>query len=200
MIKTLIFDLGKVIVNFDHSRIIQRIEKSCDLKSEEIYRIVFTSTVVRDYETGKISSLKFFEEVKKLLSLRMTFLEFSDAWNSTFDLEPILSESFIDNLSQKYRLLVLSDTNELHFEFIKANFPILKYFDDFVLSYQAGAVKPFPQIFLSAIEKANCLAEECLFTDDREGNILGAKEVGINAIQFLTTDKFIEDLQKLNLI
>lgn len=199
MIKTLIFDLGKVLVNFDHSRILQRIEKSCDFKRDEIYKIIFTSPAVRDYELGKISSLDFFEEVKTLLNLKMSFTEFADTWNSTFDLEPILPEEFIKSLSEKYRLLVLSDTNELHFEFIKANFTILRHFDDFILSYQVGTIKPASEIFYAAIEKANCSAEECFFTDDREGNILGAKEVGINVIQFITAENFIEDLQKLSL-
>lgn len=200
MIKTLIFDLGKVIVNFDHSRIIERIEQYCDFKSDEIHQIMFTSNAVQDYEIGRISSLEFFEEVKKLLNLRMTFAEFSDAWICTFDLEPILPEELIKSLSKQYRLLVLSDTNELHFEFIKANFPILRYFDDFVLSYQVGEVKPCPEIFLAAIKKANCLPEECFFTDDREGNILGAKDVGIKAIQFITANKFIVDLKDLKII
>lgn len=195
MIKTFIFDLGKVIVNFDHSRIIKRIEQSCDLKSDEIYKIVFTSTTVRDYETGKISSLDFYSEVKKLLNLRMNFTEFADAWNSTFDMEPILSEKFIESLSKSYRLLVLSDTNELHFEFIKANFPIMHFFDDYVLSYQIDAVKPDPKIFLAAIEKANCLPEECFFTDDRSGNIEGAQSVGINALQFISAEQFEISIQ-----
>jgi glucose-1-phosphatase len=197
MIKTLIFDLGKVIVNFDHSRIVQRIEQSCDFKSDEIFKIIFASNTTHDYELGKISSLEFFDEVKKLINLRMSFTEFADAWTCTFDLEPIISEKIIENLSQKYRLLVLSDTNELHFEFIKVNFPILRHFDDFVLSYQVGVVKPAPEIFYAAIEKANCLPEECFFTDDREVNVIGAEKVGIKAIQFISAEQFVEDLQNL---
>lgn len=189
MIKTFIFDLGKVIVDFDHSRIVARIEQFCDYKSDEIYQIIFSSTVIHDYDLGKISSLQFYEAVKELLNLRMNFAEFADAWNCTFDLESIISEEFIKNLSRKYRLLILSDTNELHFEFIKQNFSIMQYFDDYVLSYQIGAVKPFPEIFLKAIEKANCSAEECFFTDDRESNVLGAQKVGIQAVQFLSAEQ-----------
>lgn len=200
MIKTLIFDLGKVIVNFDHSRIVQRIEQFCDFESDEIFKIIFASTATHDYELGNISSLEFFNEVKKLFNLRMSFAEFADAWTCTFDLEPIISEKFIEILSQKFRLLVLSDTNELHFEFIKANFPILRHFDDFVLSYQVGAVKPCAEILLAAIEKANCLPEECFFMDDREPNVIGAEKLGIKAVQFISAEKFAEDLQKRNLI
>jgi len=197
MIKTLIFDLGKVIVQFDHSRIIRRVEQFCDLNEDEISQKVFATTATQDYELGKISSLDFFESVKKSLDLRMNFSEFADAWNCTFDLEPIISEAFIENLANKYRLLILSDTNELHFEFIKQNFPILRYFDDYVLSYRVDVVKPDEKIFRAAIEKANCSAEECFFTDDREPNVLGAQKVGINAVQFLSAEQLEESIQNI---
>lgn len=197
MIKTLIFDLGKVIINFDHSRIIQRIEQFCEFNKAEISQKVFATTATQDYEIGKISSLEFFESVKNSLDLRMNFSEFADAWTCTFDLELILSEKFIENLATKYRLLILSDTNELHFEFIRQNFPILRYFDDYVLSYQIGAVKPDGRIFRAAIEKASCSAEECFFTDDREPNVLGAQKVGINAVQFLSAEQLEKSLREL---
>lgn len=197
MIKTLIFDLGKVIVNFDHSRIIQRIEQFCDFNKTEISQKVFATTATQDYEIGKISSLEFFESVKNSLDLRMNFSEFAAAWNCTFDLEPILSEEFIENLANKCRLLILSDTNELHFEFIRQNFPILRHFDDYVLSYQVGFVKPFPEVFAKALEKANCSAEECFFTDDREPNVLGAQKVGINAVQFFSAEQLEKYLREL---
>ncbi len=200
MIKTFIFDLGKVIVNYDHSRITQRIEQFCDYKSEEIHKKIFASTVIHDYDLGKISSLQFFESVKDSLNLRMNFAEFAAVWNSTFDLEPIISEELIEKLAAKYRLIVLSDTNELHFEFIKQNFPILQYFDDFVLSYQVGAVKPAAEIFQIAIEKSDCLPEECFFTDDREGNVQGAKSFGINVVQFISSAQFEDFLQKQGLL
>lgn len=200
MIKTVIFDLGNVIVRFDHSRIVQRIEQFCDLKSDEIYGHFFLSTVVHEYDHGQISSAEFYDKIKQVLNLQMSFAEFSAAWNCTFDLEPILPEELIKSLSEKYRLLILSDTNEFHFEFIKENFRALSYFDDYVLSYQVGAIKPAPEIFRAAIEKADCLPEECFFTDDREPNVHGAQQVGIKAIQFTTAEKFIEDLQKLRLL
>lgn len=200
MIKTLIFDLGNVIVRFDHSRIVQRIEQFCELKSDEVYSKIFASTFVHDYDHGRISSLEFYDKAKELLDLQMSFNDFSVAWNCTFDLEPILPEELIKSLSEKYRLLILSDTNELHFEFIRENFRALNYFDDYVLSYQIGAIKPAPEIFRATIERANCLPEECFFTDDREPNVLGAEKVGINAIQFISAERFMKDLEKLNLL
>jgi len=197
MIKTLIFDLGNVIVRFDHGRIVRRVEQFCDLSGSEIFERMFGSDIVHDYDHGKTSSVEFFDRVRKYLNLRMTFDEFSEAWNSTFDLNPILPEEMFESLSQKYRLLILSDTNELHFEFIKQNFSLLSYFDDFVVSYRVGAIKPAPEIFLAAVEKANCLPAECFFIDDREPNVEGARKIGIRAELFISAEQFAKDLRML---
>jgi glucose-1-phosphatase len=190
MIKTFIFDLGKVIVPFELDNQIKILEKVCDLKHTEIREKILAAEEISLFETGKISAESLFETLKKLLGLRMTFAEFAAAWSSIFSLEPIISEQFIEKLSKKYRLIILSDTNELHFEFIRQNFPILRFFDDFVLSYQVGFLKPSREIFNAAIAKANCLPEECLFTDDREINVAGAMKFGIDAILFISAEQF----------
>lgn len=200
MIKAFIFDLGNVIISYDQSRVVSTIEQHCDFSADEIFNNIFLTQVVQGYDTGRISSVEFFDELKKIFDLRMTFSEFEKAWNSTFDLAPILSEELIKRLSGKYKLLVLSDTNELHFEYIERNFPILRYFDNCVLSYQTGFTKPSQEIFQIAIEKAGCSAEECIFTDDREGNVAGAIEAGINAFQFISPAQFESELKARNLI
>ncbi len=200
MIKTFIFDLGKVIVPFELDNKMKILEAVCDFSPADIREKIFASQEVRLFERGAISPEEFFDFLKTLLNLRMNFEEFVRAWNSIFSLEPILSEDLIERLSRKYWLIILSDTNKLHFEFIREKFPILRHFDDFVLSYEVGFIKPAPEIFQAAVEKAGCLPEECFFTDDREINIEGAKKFGINAVQFISAEQFEQELEKRDLL
>ena len=200
MIKTFIFDLGKVIVPFELDNQIKILEAVCDFKHTEIKKKILAAEALSLFETGKISAEDLFANLKKELGLRMNFDEFVAAWNSIFSLEPIISENFIEKLSKKYRLIILSDTNRLHFEFINMNFPILRYFDDFVLSYEVGFLKPSPEIFRVAVEKAQCAPDECFFTDDKEQNIAGARDLGINAVQFVSTKQFEEEIRNRNLL
>ncbi len=200
MIKTFIFDLGKVIVPFELDNQMKILEAVCAFKHSEIKEKIFAAEEITLFETGKISAEELFEVLKKTLDLQMNFAEFVEAWNSIFSLEPIVSEHLIEKLSQKYRLIVLSDTNELHFEFIKRNFPILRFFSDFVLSYEIGFVKPSAEIFQVAVERAGCAADECFFTDDKETNIAGALEFGINAVQFTSAAQFEREIEARNLI
>lgn len=177
MIKTFIFDLGNVIVSFNHNKIVEKLQCVCRQSSDEIFAQAISSKFVQNYNLGKISSAEFFDSVNRALELEMDFADFPQIWNCTFAMEPIVPERIIKNLSESYRLLVLSDTNELHFDFIKENFPILDYFDDFVLSHKVGAVKPSEEIFRRVIERAECLPEECIFIDDVEKKYRRRKKV-----------------------
>lgn len=197
MIKTFIFDLGKVIVPYDHDRGLLLLEENCGVAIDDLRRRIYASKELILYQTGKISSMEFYEALKQILNLKMDFKEFTRVWNHTFTLTPLIEESVIENLARKYRMLILSDTNELHFEFIRESFPILRHFDDFVLSYEVGALKPAEEIFRAAIEKANCSAEECFFTDDILANVEAARKIGINAVQFVTSEKFQEEIREI---
>lgn len=200
MIKTFIFDLGKVIVPYEINRGLESFANCCDLSSAEIGGKFFGSDESRLFETGKISTVEFFEAVRRKLYLKMNFEEFADAWNSIFLLEPIIPQDFVRQLAEKYRLIILSDTNELHISFIKKNFSVLRYFDEFVVSYEVGHFKPAKEMFQVAVEKAECLPEECFFTDDKKENIDKAREFGINAVQFVSFDQFEAELRKRQLI
>lgn len=108
MIKTFIFDLGNVIVSFDHNKTAARLASVCGHESEVIFNKAIASPLVRQYNLGKITSAEFFESIRRELDLRMDFREFSEAWNCTFAPEPLVSEQFIKTLADKYKLLLLS--------------------------------------------------------------------------------------------
>ena len=197
MIKAFIFDLGKVIVPYDHDRGLQLLEEQCSFSLDDLRRQIYASEELNLYQKGKISSAEFFTHLKTILNLQMDFEEFVRIWNHTFTLTPLIEESVIEDLARNFRLLILSDTNELHFEFIRQKFPILRHFDDFVLSYEVGFLKPSKEIFRIAVERANCAAEECLFTDDVAANVEGARKIGINAVQFVSSEQFQKDISKI---
>lgn len=197
MIKTFIFDLGKVIVPYDHDRGLQILEEHCGISVDNLRPKIYASEKLNLYQTGKISSIEFYEHLKTILGFQFDFTEFVRIWNHTFTLTPLIKESVIENLAGKFRLLILSDTNELHFEYIREKFPILRFFDDFVLSYKVGVLKPSEEIFRIATEVANCAAEECFFTDDLLVNVAAARKIGINAVQFVSSEQFQKDISEL---
>lgn len=197
MIKTFIFDLGKVIVPYDHDRGLRILEERCGITVNDLRPKIYASEELNLYQKGVISSREFYEHLKNILGFRFDYEEFTRIWNHTFTLTPLIEESFIESLAEKFRLLVLSDTNELHFNFIREKFPVLGCFDDYVLSYKVGFLKPSEEIFRIAVERANCSADECIFTDDIAANVEAARKIGINAVQFISSEQFKEDAGKI---
>jgi putative hydrolase of the HAD superfamily len=194
MIKTFIFDLGRVIVPYDHDRGLLILEKHCGIPIDDLRTRIYASEDLISYQTGKFTSEEFFSHLKTLFNLQIDFREFTRIWNHTFTLTPLIEESVIEDLAGRFRLLILSDTNELHFEYILEKFPILRHFDDFVLSYKVGFVKPAEEIFRIAVKQAQCAPEECIFTDDLLVNIEAARKIGINAIQFSSSEQFQKEI------
>ena len=89
----------------------------------------------------------------------------------------------------------MSNTNEAHFEFIRSKYGVVDYFDRHVLSYEVGSLKPDRKMFERAIEAADCPAEALFFTDDREENIIVARQLGIHAHQFESESGLVAALQ-----
>ncbi len=196
MTKVIIFDLGRVIVPFDFQRGYNRLEKLCDFPAAEIPARLRPTGLVQRFESGGVEPRDFFSQLCGHLNLRASYEEFCDIWSSIFLPETLIPEPMMAALAQQRPLVLLSNTNAIHFEMIRENYPILRHFRDFVLSYEVGAMKPSPLIYQKAIEAAGCRPEECFFTDDIEEYVLGARQQGIDAVQFQSAAQIREELRR----
>jgi glucose-1-phosphatase len=183
-IKTVIFDLGKVLIPFDFSRGYLGMEKLCKYPAAEIRERIRATDLVYRFETGLVEPQDFVAQLSGLLDLRSSYAEFCEIWSSIFLPDPLIPESMLAGLKARYRLLLLSNTNAIHFEMVRQNYPMLRHFDDFVLSYEVRAMKPAPAIYQAAIERSLCTAQECFYTDDIPQFVEGARALGIDAVCF----------------
>ena len=102
-------------------------------------------------------------------------------------------------LKRNYKLVLLSNTDIMRYGFIKEKFPEVQVFDEYVLSYDVGFMKPHPQMYRQALKKAEAGAEECVFIDDTEKNIEAAAKLGINVIHFKPQTNLESALQEMDL-
>lgn len=195
MIKSIIFDLGRVIVPIDFSLAYARVERLSGIPAASIPARIASSGLVEQFESGRISPRDFASALSRHLGFEASYKEFCDLWNSIFLPEPLIPESLLAALAARYRLVLLSNTNAIHFEMIRENYPLLRYFQSFVLSYEVGAMKPEPAIYRCAIRESGCLPAECFFTDDIGAYIEAAKGQGIDAVQFLSARQIENELR-----
>jgi len=184
VIKTVIFDLGKVLIPFDFSRGYRAMERYCGYPAAEIPQRLSTTDLVHRFETGMLEPRDFVDELSRVLNLRVDYQQFCDIWSSIFLPDTLVPEEIVAGIGARYRMLVLSNTNSIHFEMVRKNYPILRHFHDLVLSYEVKAMKPSPAIYQEAIQRAQCRPEECFFTDDIAAYVEGARREGIDAVQF----------------
>ena len=194
MIKTVIFDLGKVLIPFDFSRGYCAMEKFCDYPAAEIPKRIAATDLVHRFETGLVEPRDFVEQLSRMLDLRATYEQFCEIWSSIFLPDTLVPESLLAGIGARYRLLVLSNTNAIHFAMVRQRYPMLRHFHDLVLSYEVKAMKPSPAIYREAIARAQCLPEECFYTDDIPAYVEGARREGIDAVQFESCAQLERDL------
>ena len=194
MLKTIIFDLGKVIVPFDFNRGYAAMAPMCGYAEADIRGRIGETDLVERFESGLIEPEDFVRQLSAHLSFRSDYAGFCGIWSSIFLPETLVSESFIEGLKKRHRLVLLSNTNAIHFEMVRENYPLLRHFDAFVLSYRVGAMKPSPLIYERAVQEAGCRPEECFFTDDIAAYVEAAKRFGIDAVQFQSAEQLEREL------
>ncbi len=184
MTKALLFDLGNVLVAFDFRRGYKALQPFCPHQAEDIPVLLSKSGVVPPYERGEISSEDFFERLSDVLALEVSYKQFRDLWSTIFLPEPVLPEDFIAALHRRYRMVLVSNTNDIHFRMIRDTYPAVRRFDAYVLSYEVGAAKPAEKIYAEAARQAGFRAEECFYLDDVLEFVEGARRYGLDAVQF----------------
>ena len=195
MIKAIIFDLGNTIVKVDKTRQIAAFAEDCGKSLPYLNKYFKKHPLEKKLERGSITSQDFYERCKKDLNLKMDFENFRKIWCDMFELDKDV-EALIMNLKEKFRLVLLSNTNEMHFEYIRNTYPIVNVFDEQVLSYKEGCRKPNPLIFIKAVKKANTAPFNCLYFDDIIEFVFIARVLGIKSYQYENFGKLKDDIRR----
>ena len=179
-------DLGNVLVNFDHRIAVKKI-LACTQKSEQdIYQLFFDSGLTKEYEEGLISSSDFFKRVRDSLNLDMDDETLLPIWNDIF-FETQLNtdiQGLLRSVKGRYKLAMISNINETHWEFLKEKMPIFNVFDKLVLSYEVGFRKPAVEIYNAALESVGVAPSKAFYIDDRQDLIEAAFRFGIKGVAF----------------
>jgi len=194
MHKAIIFDLGKVLIYFDFKRGYRALEGFCPYSAAEIPKRIAATNLVERFETGLVEPRDFVEQFSSILDLHLDYEHFCRIWSCIFT-ECLVPEDMLKGLAARYRLVLLSNTNALHFAMIRETYGhLLRHFHDMILSYEVRAMKPQPEIFQAAVERAGCPPEECFYTDDIGAYVDAARQLGIDAVQFQSREQLEREL------
>jgi putative hydrolase of the HAD superfamily len=200
-IKTMFFDLGKVIVNYNTDLLVEGYNRYGTIDADKYIDYLWNSKDSNSYMEGKITSSQFYTRTKRAFRMKIKYSEFYEVWNSMFWPYPEV-ESIIRKIKLKYpsiRLILVSNTNEAHFDFIRSKYDILEVFDEFVVSHEVGRQKPHSNIFTRALKAGKNSPKDTFYTDDISQFIKAARLMGIRAFQFTGHNNLKAQLEKLSI-
>lgn len=188
-IRHIIFDLGGVLLNIDYKKTEDTFVQLGITDFPQRYSQLSQTTVFDDFETGKITTDTFINQMQQMGGKPLTKEQIINAWNAMLLDFPLRRLQILQQLRPYYDLLLLSNTNEIH----EASFNDLLYkthgmpslgvfFDKVYLSHRIGMRKPNPEVFEKILEENGLKAANTLFIDDSPQHIEGAKSVGIQTI------------------
>ena len=186
--RCLLCDFGNVIAFFDHTKAARRLARLAQppLDPQEAFDGVFRTAFEDDYDCGRISTPAFIALLRSLLRLHGTDVEIARAWNDIYAPNEAMATVLADLKRRGVRLVLASNTNELHYEWFRPLFArTLDLFDHEVLSFRVGCRKPDARFFDACLRAAlDVPLHECLYVDDRADLIEAARTMGIEGVVY----------------
>lgn len=194
MAKTIIFDLGGVLVHLDWDKVCAPLARLSSLSYDAVRKEVQNGPIVESSMLGHLDPPEFHVSLCAKLDVDIAFDRFIDLWNGLLsandDMTPLVQE-----LGSGHRLVLASNTDATHFKYSREHFDVLRSFDHYFLSYEMGLIKPDTAYFHRVLEGLHTTAGDCVFIDDRPENVRSAQEMGINALVFESADGLKADLE-----
>ena len=195
-----VFDLGKVLVDFDYSITARKIAARCQKSFSEIAEAIAQSHFIIDYEAGNLTRAEFFRHVQETTGFGGTLDEFGKFFADIFWPIPPMIELHAELRRRGFKTFIFSNTNDLAAEHIRRNFPFFRNFDGYIYSYEVHALKPEAKIYEALERLAGRRGAEIIYLDDRPENVAAGAKRGWRTILHETPEKSCQTLTALGIL
>jgi len=199
-IKAVVFDLGKVLVDFDYSIAIRRIAARGRLTVEALGHLIGAVPLMLEYERGKLSTREFFTQVCEQTGYCGSLGEFANHFGDIFSPIQPMVELHQALTARGLPTFIFSNTNELAIRHIRCNFPFFSRFTGYLFSYEHHYLKPEPEFYEALERQSGCCGAEILYLDDRPENVQTGLERKWHALVHNTPEQTIRYIQELGLL
>lgn len=177
----MVFDLGKVLLDFDWMIVIERLARKSGRSPDSFKSLISDPSLLLDYECGAISSRDFHLMVQNRLGYTGTFEEFVHDFGQMFSEIPEMIDINRSIRSRGIPTYILSNTNEIAIDIIQNQFPFFQEFTGYIYSYVEKSMKPDQGIYAALESMAQARGPEIAFIDDNLANVAGAQSRGWQA-------------------
>jgi putative hydrolase of the HAD superfamily len=196
----LLFDLGRVVLDFDFQRAaaLWAHHGKCDIA--DIKARFCVDEALRQYESGKLDDATYFAGLRKMLGVDMTHEQLLEGWNAVFIGEMPGIAPLLARAARRLPLYALSNTNPPHIaHFSKAYADVLGHFRELYLSSTIGLLKPDRAAYDHVVKAIGAPAPRIVFFDDVADNIAGARAYGLSAVHVKSSEDVARALTALGI-
>ena len=190
MLKALVFDLGNVLVFFDHRIAVRQVAALTAQDPSQVDQFLRQSAEAAAYERGRITTEGFCCAFNERFGIHVDHKELLQAASDIFTPNDPMIAIFEKARARHLTTVLLSNTNEAHFSHLWDRYTFLHHFDALVLSFREEVMKPDQAIFELARRAAHCRAEEALFTDDLAENVAAAEAFGFKGLLYTDPESY----------
>jgi FMN phosphatase YigB (HAD superfamily) len=196
----IIFDLGKVLVDFDYSIAARKIAARSTGSPQDLHAFLGASPLLIGYETGDLTREVFFEAIRENVGFSGDLKEFGGYFADIFSEIPSMIALHAELRERGFKTYIFSNTNDLAVEHVRHNFPFFSKFDGYIYSYEIRAMKPNPAIYEAMEKMTGRSGGDLIYIDDRSENIEAGAARGWRAILHETPRKTRELISKLGVM
>jgi len=180
MTRTLVFDLGGVLIDINWHCTYQCLKSYAKDKEKTPEELV---PQIEQYERGEISSFDFYDAFKRIFDSKLSLKDFERCWNNMIFNFPEERFLMLQELKNKYNLILLSNINDMHYKYVMKKFgSYFKIFDKIYFSHLIGMRKPEKRIFEKLVSENSLIPGEIIYFDDTEKHLKTAETLGINTV------------------
>ena len=195
-----IFDLGKVLVDFDYTIAAQKIAARSAKAPADLHTFLGSSPLLVEYESGRLTRHEFYKAVCDAIDFHGDVVEFGSYFADIFAEIHGITALHAELRQAGFKTYIFSNTNDLAIEHVQKKFPFFKNFDGYIFSYEVGAMKPDAPIYEAMEKMCERSGADLIYLDDRAENIAAGAARGWRAILHQAEKTTRNDLAKLGLI
>lgn len=196
----IVFDLGKVLVDFDYSIAARKVAARSTKSLLELVSLLSTSPLIIQYECGQVTRRDFFEQVRDAVGFQGALEEFSGYLADIFTEIPAMIALQTELRRRGFKTYIFSNTNDLAVEHVRSHFPFFKNFDGYIYSCEVGVMKPDAKIYEAMEQMSGRKGPHIVYLDDRAENVAGGAARGWNAILHESPEKSRAAVKSLGLL
>jgi FMN phosphatase YigB (HAD superfamily) len=197
-VRAVFFDIGNVLLRFSSRKVLAKVACAVKRHPLKLAKYLWRSDLGERIERGEIGGEKLYALFQEELGYEGSFAQFRLLWCDHFTLDRG-SFAILKRTAAEVPTYLLSNTNALHYDFIRERYAFPGLVRGAILSHELGLRKPDPKIYRKALELSSTAPEETVFIDDLKPNVEAARRVGLQAIRYRGADDLRRRFRELGL-